>query len=92
MCVGFLKLIFYQIHGLNIEIHILQSDSNNISIYLIFSFSQLFAKVLDYRAVGPYILMKISFDDLLIEKGNLRLVGKEELYTNIDTSQLILSL
>ena len=50
MCMGFLNFIFFlfQIHGL---IHTLQSDSNNVSIYLIFFFSQFYAKVLDYRVV-----------------------------------------
>ena len=54
---GILKksLIFCKINGLNIEIHTLQSDSNNFSIYLIFFFSQFYSKVSDYRAVGRSI-------------------------------------
>ena len=47
-----ISFIFFQIHRLNIEIHTLRSDSNNVSIYLIFFFSLFHAKVLDYRAVG----------------------------------------
>ena len=34
------------------EIHTVQSDSNNGSIYLNFIFSQYYAKVSDYRTVG----------------------------------------
>ena len=45
-------IFYFQIYGLNIEIHTLQSDSNNVSIYLIFFFPQFYAKVSDYQAVG----------------------------------------
>ena len=38
--------------GGNIEIQTVQSDLNNVSIYLIFIFSQFHAKVSDYRSVG----------------------------------------
>ena len=38
MCARFLNFVyFFQIHGPNIEIHTLQIDSNNISIYIKFS-------------------------------------------------------
>ena len=47
-----ISFIFSQIHGPNIEIHTLRSDSNNVSIYLIFFFYQFHAKVSYYRAVG----------------------------------------
>ena len=38
--------------GGNIEIQTVQSDLNNVGIYLIFIFSQFYAIVSDYRAVG----------------------------------------
>ena len=44
--------IFFQIHGLNIDTQTLQSDSNNVNIYLVVSFYQFSAKVSDNRAVG----------------------------------------
>ena len=44
--------MFFQINAGNIEIHTVQSNSKNVSIYLIFIFSQLYAKVSDHRAVG----------------------------------------
>ena len=44
--------IFFQINQGNIDIHSVQSDSKNISIYFIFIFSQFYAKVSDYGAVG----------------------------------------
>ena len=43
-----------------IEIHTLQNDSNNISIYFIF-FSQLFAEVSAYRAVGLLICTQLNW-------------------------------
>ena len=51
-CVEFLNFFYFQINGENIEIHTVQRDSNNVSIYSIFIFSQSYAKVSDYRAVG----------------------------------------
>ena len=44
--------IFFQINRGNIDIHTVQSDSKNISIYFIFIFSQFYARVSDYGAVG----------------------------------------
>ena len=42
--------MFFRINGGNIEIHTVQSDSDNLNIYLILIFSQFYAKVSDYRA------------------------------------------
>ena len=54
MCIKFLIFfIFVQINWENIEQYTVQNYSNNVSTYLIFIFSQFYAKVLDYRAVGP---------------------------------------
>ena len=70
MCVGFLNFIFFfQIHLLNIEIHNLQSDSNNIRIYLIFFFSQFYAKLSDYRAVELSIGIPIGNPDTALFLG-----------------------
>ena len=44
-----------------IEIHTLESDSNNISIYLIFFFSELFAEVSGSRAVGLLIRTQLNW-------------------------------
>ena len=53
MYVEFLFFIFFQINGENIEIHTVQSDSNNICKFFIFIFfPQIYAKVSDYRAAG----------------------------------------
>ena len=47
-----MSFILFHISGGNIEIHIVQNDSSNISLYLVFICSQYFAKVSDFRAVG----------------------------------------
>ena len=39
------SFIFFQINGINIEIYIVQNDSNNIHLYIIFIFSKFYAKV-----------------------------------------------
>ena len=49
MCARFLK---FHLFSFKFDIHPLQSDSNNVSICLIFFFSHVYAKVSDYRAVG----------------------------------------
>ena len=49
-------ILFFHINRGNIEIHTGQSDSNNILSQITvveFIFSQCYAKVSDYRAVGP---------------------------------------
>ena len=38
------SFIFFQINGINIELYIVQNDSNNIHLYIIFIFSKFYAK------------------------------------------------
>ena len=45
-------LNFFQMNRGHIEIYTVQSESNNINLYVIFIFCQFYAKLLDYRAVG----------------------------------------